>query len=216
LRQSRVSGLALTLACRCITSRNTKRNNKLSENGREPTPLGYAVLGLIGIEPQSGYEVCKVFEETPMEVYSSSPGAIYPAIRRLKALKLVAPEKGGDGTARLAITARGREMLVRWLTRPITAGDVKRGLDQLMLRFAYMEHYVPRGELTRFLAAFNVAVEAHLGEVKRYYAQNAATTSLVGRLALEHGIDSIAANLRWGQSALAAIDSEARETGDKP
>jgi len=195
-----------------------KKDEKTSRAGKEPTPLGYAVLGLIGIEPQSGYEVCKVFEETPMEVYSSSPGAIYPAIQRLKALKLVAPEKaqGSDRNARLVITARGRDVLVRWLTQPITAGDVKRGLDQLMLRFAYMEHFVPRGDLARFLIAFNAAVEGHLGEVKRYYAQNAAATSLVGRLALEFGIDSIAANLRWGQSALAAIEAEAREKGEKP
>ena len=185
------------------------RNSKIKRHARagEPTPLGYCILGLIGIAPQSGYEIGKVFRETPMEVYSSSPGAIYPAIERLKALELVAHETPGRARGRLAITARGRAALVRWLTAPITADDVKHRLDQLLLRFAYMEHFLPRARLVRFLVALNTAMDTYVGELQRYHARNKAAMTPVGRLALENGLEAFSAHQRWGRRALAALKS---------
>ena len=41
------------------------------------TPLSYALLGLMQMEPRSGYALRKVFETTPLGGYSSSPGSIY-------------------------------------------------------------------------------------------------------------------------------------------
>ena len=46
--------------------------------------LGYALLGLIHQQPLSGYDVKKIFASTPMAGFSDSPGAIYPALRRLE------------------------------------------------------------------------------------------------------------------------------------
>ena len=45
---------------------------------RLPTSLEYALLGLIHMQPQSGYDLRKIFETTPMGHYSSSPGAMAP------------------------------------------------------------------------------------------------------------------------------------------
>ena len=53
------------------------------------TPLSFALLGLIGMEPRSGYKLRKVFETTPLGNYSSSPGSIYPALRALEKAGLV-------------------------------------------------------------------------------------------------------------------------------
>src|SRR5690606_8869973 len=58
--------------------------------GRAPrTTLEYALIGLIRECPRSGYELRKVFVETAMAGYSGSPGAIYPALRRLEADGLI-------------------------------------------------------------------------------------------------------------------------------
>ena len=51
---------------------------------RTPTALEYALLGLLHQQPQSGYDLRKVFETTALGNYSGSPGAIYPALRRLE------------------------------------------------------------------------------------------------------------------------------------
>ncbi|MDH5368031.1 MAG: PadR family transcriptional regulator, partial [Cyclobacteriaceae bacterium] len=53
------------------------------------TSLDYAILGLVHILPQSGYAIRKQFELTAIGNYSSSPGAIYPALKRLQKFGLV-------------------------------------------------------------------------------------------------------------------------------
>ena len=47
------------------------------------TALGYALIGLVQEDPRSGYALRKVFEDTPMGAFSSSPGSIYPALKKL-------------------------------------------------------------------------------------------------------------------------------------
>ena len=51
--------------------------------------LGYALLGLIYQQPLSGYDVKKIFASTPMAGFSDSPGAIYPALRKVEQLGFV-------------------------------------------------------------------------------------------------------------------------------
>ena len=46
--------------------------------------LSLAVLGLIQQEPRSGYDLRKIFSTTPMGHFSTSPGAIYPALKRIE------------------------------------------------------------------------------------------------------------------------------------
>ena len=59
---------------------------------RDPTTLEYALLGLLHQGAMSGYDLRKIFESTAMGSYSGSPGAIYPALRRLEKQGLVASE----------------------------------------------------------------------------------------------------------------------------
>ena len=56
---------------------------------RDPSPLEYAVLGLLADGAQSGYEVRRVFATTAMRMYSDSPGSIYPALQRLARRRLI-------------------------------------------------------------------------------------------------------------------------------
>jgi DNA-binding PadR family transcriptional regulator len=51
--------------------------------------LGYALLGWLRANPASGYDLHKVFSTTAMMTYSDSPGAIYPALRRLQEQDLI-------------------------------------------------------------------------------------------------------------------------------
>src|SRR5215472_1623670 len=101
--------------------------------------LGYALLGLIDLKPSSGYDLRKIFAETAMGNYSSSPGAIYPALERLESQKLirgVVEDSTGLRRRRLYhITTAGTAELKQWLSKPIEQNDVMRGANELMLRF---------------------------------------------------------------------------------
>ena len=46
--------------------------------------LSLAILGLIHQQPQTGYDIRKLFATTPLGHISNSPGAIYPALKRIE------------------------------------------------------------------------------------------------------------------------------------
>jgi len=75
-------------------------------HSRMLTTLEYALLGLLDRQPSSGYDIARRFAETPLAHFSSSPGAIYPALRRL--------ERAGMVDGRLArIMHEGRRDVLR-------------------------------------------------------------------------------------------------------
>ncbi|MEO1443748.1 MAG: PadR family transcriptional regulator, partial [Chloroflexota bacterium] len=51
---------------------------------RELTTLEYIVLGLISIEPQTGYSIVNYFDEDSYNSWSASPGSVYPMLKRLE------------------------------------------------------------------------------------------------------------------------------------
>jgi DNA-binding PadR family transcriptional regulator len=96
------------------------------------TPLlGYALLGLIHLKPQSGYELRKTFTDTAMGNYSDSPGAIYPALKRLERdgdVTSEVQEAGGLRRRRVfRISKPGMSKLKAWLREPVAPEDVRRG-----------------------------------------------------------------------------------------
>ena len=103
--------------------------------------LGYALLGLIDLKSSSGYDLRKIFAETAMGNYSSSPGAIYPALKRLQSQKLIrGVVEDSAGLRRRRVyhsTPAGTAQLCKWLSKPIAQSDVMRGGPELMLRFSF-------------------------------------------------------------------------------
>jgi DNA-binding PadR family transcriptional regulator len=83
------------------------------------TELGFTILAIIGQQgPLSAYDIRKVFAHSLTPAWSSSPGAVYPSVQRLKAAGLVTQTrpKGARSRQQLTITSRGRIALLRWLT----------------------------------------------------------------------------------------------------
>jgi PadR family transcriptional regulator PadR len=58
---------------------------------RELTTLEYIVLGLISLQPQSGYDVVSYFESGAYS-WSASPGSIYPMLKRLEKQRVILGE----------------------------------------------------------------------------------------------------------------------------
>src|SRR5262245_46427278 len=72
----------------CSTIRTVKATHILSD-------LELALLGFIREEPRSGYVLRKAIADFPQ--ISDSPGAIYPALRRLKTAGLIDCSGGTTG-----------------------------------------------------------------------------------------------------------------------
>jgi DNA-binding PadR family transcriptional regulator len=60
-----------------------RNNMRQAMIDRELTTLEYIVLGLISLQPQSGYDVVSYFESGAYS-WSASPGSIYPMLKRLE------------------------------------------------------------------------------------------------------------------------------------
>ena len=107
-----------------------------------PSMLGHALLALVHQRPSSGYNLRELFAGSLLHHFSSSPGAIYPALKRLEGAALIQGTTEQTETLRprkvYRITPRGLEALRVWLERPVTREDVVSNIKELTLRFACM------------------------------------------------------------------------------
>jgi DNA-binding PadR family transcriptional regulator len=176
------------------------------------TTLGFALLGLLQERPRSGYDLRKVFATTPMAHYSSSPGAIYPALRRLQRQGLISGSVDRSQSLRpkktFRPTAKGIRALKGWLSRPVTREDVVFHLDELLLRFSLMAGLQSRAQTRRFLKSFARELEAYVAELQQQREALRADAPLHGRLALECGTESYRAHARWAKRALSRFSSK--------
>src|SRR5215470_12340617 len=88
---------------------------------RKPSLLEYALLALVRrYQPCSGYDLRKIFTNTPMGSFSDSPGAIYPALQRLEKQGFVRGQlQPASGRRRRRVfrpTASGKRAFRAWQT----------------------------------------------------------------------------------------------------
>lgn len=169
------------------------------------TPLRLAILGLVGLRPQSGYDIRKVFETTPMGHFSSSPGAIYPALKSLEQKGWVRgnPDRTESLRPRLvySLTEAGDGVLRAELEKPVTRDELIWRFDQVMLRFAFIER-LGHEHAIRFLEQFREQSEAYFGHLEQLRDELRDQLPTCGRLALEHGIRSHASGADWACHAI--------------
>jgi DNA-binding PadR family transcriptional regulator len=177
--------------------------------GRPLTDFEQVLLGLIASGPLSGYGLKKLFNESPASVYQPSPGALYPALRRLENRGLLQAEKqvsAGRRAQRLyRVTEAGRAVHLDWLREPIAPDSVVADLGLHVMRFALMENNLPREAVLAFLADLASALEGFVSSVERFVSGPGQSLPRHAVLALEHGIVMHRASLEWARSAMEAL-----------
>jgi DNA-binding PadR family transcriptional regulator len=166
-------------------------------------------MGLLKQNPQSGYDLRKVFAATPMRHFSDSPGSIYPALRRLQGRKWLAVT-AENGSARkrqvYRVTKAGERALVGWLSQEITREDVIWGLDALILRFAFLDGNVERSVTLKFLERLEAELSKYLYELQQYATTFGPGIKFsTGALAFQSGICGYEAQLAWVRQAQKAL-----------
>lgn len=176
--------------------------------------LGYALLGLLQ-QPSSGYALRKIFASTAMKTYSDSPGAIYPALRRLEQQGLIRGSiEESSGLRRrqvFRLTRTGSTALKKWINRPLVRPDVIRGLDEVMLRFAFSEQAVGAPGSVKLLKSLSTELRSYIPELREQLTVNKSAMPTSGRLALESGLRSYECLLEWTKYALATYVRQMRQ-----
>jgi DNA-binding PadR family transcriptional regulator len=217
---SAVLAARLCLSAKSLKKRldeySTQRNTTL-RTMKNDSQLGFALLGLMHQQPMSGYDLRKIFTSTAMGSFSDSPGAIYPALKRLEAGGLARGTVEESASLRkrrvFTITAKGLAALKGWLNQPVTQDDVVRGSDDLMLRFAFMDRTVGEERTLQFLGEFAQQIAAYLPGLQQFLDAHASEMPLSGRLALECGIQEYAMQLQWARKAVALYEQRKGKQG---
>jgi len=177
--------------------------------------LGCALLGLLQQNPSSGYDLRKIFSSTAMTSYSDSPGAIYPALKRLQQQGLIRGSvESGSGMRRrqvFRLTARGTAELKKWIARPLARADVIRGLDGVMLRFAFSEPVGGPSVSIRLLRSLETELTSYIPDLHEQLSAGKASMPMSGRLALESGIKSYECLLQWTRDALRTYEPKRKD-----
>jgi DNA-binding PadR family transcriptional regulator len=176
--------------------------------------LGYALLGLLQQKPASGYDLRKIFSSTSMKVYSDSPGAIYPALRRLERHALIRGKiEDGAGLRRrqvFRVTANGLDELKKWATRPVTREDMVRGQQEVMLRFAFCENAAGTAAAMVLLRSLQAALKEYVAALRDELQAMPPMMPTSARLAFECGLRGNQALLDWSGYALATYEKKGK------
>jgi DNA-binding PadR family transcriptional regulator len=163
----------------------------------------------------SGYDLRKIFASTAMGSFSDSPGAIYPALRRLETGGLahghVQPTASLRKRRLYRLTPKGLAAFKAWLKKPVTRDDVIRRIPELMMRFAFMGQTLGEKRTAKFLGEFARELQDYIPVLKQYLESYANEMPLSGRLALECGIQGYEAQLRWAKSSISLYERKRRK-----
>ena len=178
------------------------------------TMLEHTLLALAVQEPRSGYDLRKLFETTGMQQFSSSPGSIYPALRRLEKRGFLASAErsNGDRTRRLyRATAAGLRVTKAWVLAPATLDELRRDGRLPILRFAFLGAVGADRAATRaFLASYRDALVPYLAELRDLAEAMGQLPDPRLRLAIQHGIEQVKAQQRWIDQAQRSLGGKAK------
>ena len=106
----------------------------------EPTAVTWAVLGLLGMKPMSGYDIKRAVDRTIRHFWAASYGQIYPELRRLEEAGLIEGEDdptGGRKRRAYSLTAAGDAALDEWLRSD--AEPIYEVRDEAMLKLFFSD-----------------------------------------------------------------------------
>jgi PadR family transcriptional regulator AphA len=148
--------------------------------------LRYALLAVLTVEPMTGYDLSKQFQQSVSHVWNAPDSQIYPELRRMEAEGLLTGTDvpwGPRGTKReYAISPAGLAAFRKWMTEPV-AYSLDR--DPAHLKAAYLEWSDPAGA-RRILMAHREHYEERLEDWSMKLSEINTTTNplIVKRLAI--------------------------------
>jgi PadR family transcriptional regulator AphA len=171
----------------------------------------YALLGLLSIEPMSGYDIRQNFRESLNFFWNESYGQIYPALKRLLAQGYIAPVAGRRNGRRerraYTVTSTGRAHLRIWLAKPPRKQPIR---DELLLKVFLGRLAAPGAcaEHIRRLRREQEELLARYQEIKKRVGIERAghPHTRFWYMTLKHGIEMRRARIRWCDETLAALE----------
>ena len=165
----------------------------------------YAVLGMLTVEPMSGYDLRATIDRTVGHFWHEGYGRLYPTLKDLTAEGLVEGRtEPGRGPRRTVhrLTDTGWAELRRWLGTP--PGPPQHGRDDLLLQVFFARH-APHGVLAEHVRRRREVTAALLDRYEAIEAElrrDASPDAPAWLLTVRHGVHLARASLAWCDEAL--------------
>lgn len=168
------------------------------------------LLGLLTIEPMSGYDLGQLIRASIGHFWNESYGQIYPNLKNLAGGGFVTAKterhKGKPDRRIYSITNKGRERLARWLAVE-PQPEIPR--NELLLKLFFGVQASPR-TLIGYVERMAERETAVLEELKRLQREEIARRSRYPdapywKMAARFGQLELEAHLRWARETLAAL-----------
>jgi DNA-binding PadR family transcriptional regulator len=174
------------------------------------------LLGLLAIEPMSGYDLGLTIRQTVGHFWNESYGQIYPNLKKMAGAGLVSckteRQKGKPDRRIYSITEKGRERLAKWLEVP-PQPEIPR--NEMLLKLFFGEQVSPQvliGYVEQMAkerrALLEVLERAEHEEIDKNQQYPEAA---YWRMAAHFGQMEMRAHLRWAKQTLAELNKIAKK-----
>lgn len=176
--------------------------------------LTHALLGLIGVQPRSGYELTKAFEEDiGRYAWQAGHTSIYPELNRMATSGLIeVTHEGARGSRTYAITPAGRDELRGWLMREPEQSKVR---NETVLRMFLISALEP-DEALHLLRQIATHTAANAVELRAVMARNPRPAlgdpDVFGLFAAEFGVRQFDSVNGWALWAIEQIEAAQQES----
>jgi len=181
--------------------------------------LPHALLGLLIVEPRSGYELTKAFEgDLGRHAWQAGHTSIYPELGKLAESGLIeVAEEGARGSRTYAATDAGRVEFRRWLLHPDTAG--KKVRNEGVLRMFLINALEPEDAI-RFLRGVADETSAEADRLAGILADHGSVTQRgtagFGLLAADFGRRQYEAVHEWALWAIERLETMDEDDAAQP
>lgn len=173
------------------------------------------LLGLLTIQPMSGYDLGQTIRESVGHFWNESYGQIYPNLKKLAAGGFVTSkterQKGKPDRQIYSITQKGRERLAKWLAVP-PQPEIPRNELLLKLFFGGQASLEISMEHVRRMMENESAVLRNIGSIEKEIRRNGQYSDVpYWMMAVRFGQLELEAHLRWARETLAELNKLAKK-----
>lgn len=173
------------------------------------------LLGLLTIQPMSGYDLGQTIRESVGHFWNESYGQIYPNLKKLAGGGFVTSkterQKGKPDRQIYSITKKGRERLAKWLAVP-PQPEIPRNELLLKLFFGGQASLEISIEHVQRMMENESAVLRKIGRIEEEIGQNRQYPDApYWMMAVRFGQLELEAHLRWAQGTLAELNKLAKK-----
>ncbi len=176
---------------------------------RRSSSSSEVLLGLLTIEPMSGYDLGQLIRISVGHFWRESYGQIYPNLKRLAAEGLVTArterQKGKPDRRIYSITGKGREQLVKWLA---VEPQPKIPRNELLLKLffgAQISPEIPIANLGRMVEQERALLKQFRQAEQDIAGNGQYPDAPYWRMTARFGLLELEAHLRWAQETLAEL-----------